>query len=416
LALWLPGIVAAAVGLAAGVWATVTIGKEEEAAPDPDTALEDLDERKDNAVLLLRQLEEQRDKMPRTQYEAERDRIERQAAEALRARQNLLDTKTSSATGAQSAADASQPAAVQPTATVGFLANRPQLRGMLWGAAIVGGAGLLYALVVSEGAPEAATGMQPSNPSNPGAAGPASTATAPRRSPEIESVLARLRQNPNDMAALVEGGRVLLRRMEISHARPFIDRALQLDPEHAESLVHYAVLLAAEGNRSEGVARLDALLSEHPDIADGWFYRGMFGMQDGDPQRMKESFARYLKLAPDGPMAAQVKGLLNGSAAPSSQAAARPAADPRGLWAAKCASCHGAEGRGDGPLGRALALPDMRSSAWQAAISDDRVRQAIRQGIVRTDGDRSRRMSAFPDLTDGQVEGLVELIRSWQGS
>jgi tetratricopeptide (TPR) repeat protein len=407
--IWIPGIVSAVVGLVAGLWTAIAVTRKETAAPDRDTALEDLEERKDNAVLLLRELEEQRDKLPTARYEAERAEIERQAVAALRARQELLVASPAAETGpAQEDAspEASRTADTERHGVVGYLASRPQLRGMLWGAAIVGVAALLYALVVDEGTPTTAAGMPPGSSSGAMAGG-----TQAPQSPELEAILGRLRQDPNDMDALVAGGHLLLQRMAVAQARPFIDRALQLDPEHLESLLHYAVLLAAEGNQAEGMSRLDGLLEKHPDLAEGWLFRGMFATQGGDGDLMRESFERYLKIAPDGQMAEQVKSLLAGESAPRTDA---PAAHNR-LWMAKCASCHGAQGSGDGRMGQGLSLPDMRTPSWQTGVTDDRIRQAIRKGVVRADGGRTRKMSAFRDLTDGQVEELVQLIRSWQG-
>jgi mono/diheme cytochrome c family protein len=51
------------------------------------------------------------------------------------------------------------------------------------------------------------------------------------------------------------------------------------------------------------------------------------------------------------------------------------------LWNVSCASCHGRGGRGDGasrPPG--ATMPDMATSAWQDARTDDAVATAIRDG------------------------------------
>lgn len=77
-----------------------------------------------------------------------------------------------------------------------------------------------------------------------------------------------------------------------------------------------------------------------------------------------------------------------------------------GLYAANCAACHGAEGRGGAALG--LANP-----TYLAIASDDVIRRAIAQGIPRTP------MPAFSQraggmLTDQQVEALVTgMRRQW---
>jgi cytochrome c oxidase cbb3-type subunit 3 len=78
--------------------------------------------------------------------------------------------------------------------------------------------------------------------------------------------------------------------------------------------------------------------------------------------------------------------------------------DFRGLYAANCAGCHGAEGRGGAALG--LANP-----TYLAIARDDVVRRAIAEGIPRTSMPAfSRRAGGM--LTDQQVEVLVTGMRA----
>jgi mono/diheme cytochrome c family protein len=51
------------------------------------------------------------------------------------------------------------------------------------------------------------------------------------------------------------------------------------------------------------------------------------------------------------------------------------------LWRVTCASCHGHQGRGDGPSRMPGAtLPDMTSAAWQSGITDEAILQVVREG------------------------------------
>jgi len=78
--------------------------------------------------------------------------------------------------------------------------------------------------------------------------------------------------------------------------------------------------------------------------------------------------------------------------------------DFRGLYAANCAGCHGAEGRGGAALG--LANP-----TYLAVASDDVIRRAIAKGIPHTPMPAfSRRAGGM--LTDQQVEVLVTGMRA----
>jgi mono/diheme cytochrome c family protein len=96
-------------------------------------------------------------------------------------------------------------------------------------------------------------------------------------------------------------------------------------------------------------------------------------------------------------------------------AAARPARPPvvaPPVFVEACASCHGDKGRGDGPAGRFLNPPprDFGDEEWQASITDDRLRQTIRQGGAAMG--LSPAMAPHPDLSSDQVEELIRYIRS----
>jgi cytochrome c oxidase cbb3-type subunit 3 len=72
-------------------------------------------------------------------------------------------------------------------------------------------------------------------------------------------------------------------------------------------------------------------------------------------------------------------------------------------WSRNCATCHGAEGRGDGPQGPMVRAPDLTRADWQGRITDDDIKQTIRNG--------RNSMPKF-DLPDGVVDGLVKRIRT----
>jgi cytochrome c553 len=81
----------------------------------------------------------------------------------------------------------------------------------------------------------------------------------------------------------------------------------------------------------------------------------------------------------------------------------------------KCATCHGDEGRGDGPAASNLKPRpiDFHSHNWQKSVSDNSITKAIVFG-GRSVG-LSGQMAPNPDLENepGIVEALVEKIRQW---
>jgi len=70
------------------------------------------------------------------------------------------------------------------------------------------------------------------------------------------------------------------------------------------------------------------------------------------------------------------------------------------LYAQNCAACHGS--KGDGGVGVPLDLPD-----FQYGVDDHFLTQTIRHGRP------GRVMPAFTELTDAEVDALVEHLRSW---
>ena len=98
-------------------------------------------------------------------------------------------------------------------------------------------------------------------------------------------------------------------------------------------------------------------------------------------------------------------------AAPSDPATGSPGGDPqaaaRALFQAQCASCHGAEGRGDGPMAAMFRPADLSDPALQSQRTDDELARAITNG--------KGRMPAFgAQLRPEAVPLLVGLIRSWR--
>ena len=85
------------------------------------------------------------------------------------------------------------------------------------------------------------------------------------------------------------------------------------------------------------------------------------------------------------------------------------------LFNERCVVCHGSEGKGNGPAAGALN-PKPRNytdSAWQATVTDDQLRKAIKLGGAAVG--KSPLMPASPDLDDKPevVEGLVRIVRKF---
>ena len=82
------------------------------------------------------------------------------------------------------------------------------------------------------------------------------------------------------------------------------------------------------------------------------------------------------------------------------------------LWNRKCATCHGADGKGQTVMGTKLNLPDMSDEGWQTKFDDARLKQSILEGKQSRDNP-NRGMGSFSErLTPEQVDALVGYVRS----
>jgi mono/diheme cytochrome c family protein len=90
-------------------------------------------------------------------------------------------------------------------------------------------------------------------------------------------------------------------------------------------------------------------------------------------------------------------------------------AKARDIFTERCATCHGADGRGNGPAAANLKPKpiDFHSQNWQKSVTDDSITKAIVFG-GRSVG-KSGQMAPNPDLENEPeiVAALVEKIRRW---
>ena len=85
------------------------------------------------------------------------------------------------------------------------------------------------------------------------------------------------------------------------------------------------------------------------------------------------------------------------------------AQDASAIYAQKCFSCHGAQGKGDGPAGKYLTPKPNDFAVSLKDKSDDWIAKSIKGGGVAVG--LSPVMPPFADLSDDQVKALVDYIK-----
>lgn len=84
------------------------------------------------------------------------------------------------------------------------------------------------------------------------------------------------------------------------------------------------------------------------------------------------------------------------------------AADAKENWEKSCAKCHGADGSGQTTMGKKLNAKDYTKADIQAALKDDAMIKAIKEGVKEGE---TTKMKAFSDLSDDEAKALVAYIR-----
>ena len=298
----IPGTIALVIG---SVSALLVLSKISRKASDTetDTPVLDLEEEVGHAVLMLRDLEHHKNRIDPSSYQAQKEKLEKEAADALRQRdaqvkamKEMKEHKVMS----------------QDKQSGGFLHSRPQLKGFLWGALVMSVGFGLYFSVSTQAVPRVAgAGMTGAQPEAPAAqARPAQGAP----NTEVQELLTKLKENPKDVDSMARLGRILLFQQLHNEAKMVTERALQIAPDHTGAQINQAMVAAGQGNAAAALTQLNAILERDAKSYDAWFFKGMLSMQSGDNDGMKKSFEQFVALAPDGPKKDRIKRMLSGGA------------------------------------------------------------------------------------------------------
>ena len=119
--------------------------------------------------------------------------------------------------------------------------------------------------------------------------------------------------------------------------------------------------------------------------------------------------------APEEPMDQPAAAKPEPAAAPSEPVAVKdPAVEAQEIFQARCVTCHGENGKGDGPGSAALNPKprDYTSPEWQKSVTDEHIAKVIVGGGTAVG--LSALMPPNPDLAAKPqvVEALVQVVRN----
>ena len=288
---WWPGIIALAVSLLCGLAFLLLQrrkgGTPSMAEPQRDGVQDDLDRRAQSLIEQLKELVADKHNLSPEQFEAEKSRLEREAAAALRARDEYRQKKKP---GKQGGAQAPAPGQAAPAPT-GFAAKNPQLVGALWGAGIVVFFGALGYLLVAEQRPRE-EGMEASGRVPPNSV-PPQQQMPPQEDAQLAEAKERLRNDPTDLEAAGFVSHEMIRNRQLDEAEKVTKRALAVDPFHIESRVHLGVLNAIRGDVAQAEQELLELANTWPGAQEALLFLGFINLQTGNRGKALEYFERF---------------------------------------------------------------------------------------------------------------------------
>jgi cytochrome c-type biogenesis protein CcmH len=295
---WAPGVLALALGLILGgalVW-WMRRSAAPGAAPvtEPLLDVRDLEERRDALFEQLRELDDTAAKRTPEQLARERYALELDAARVL---QRLAALEGAPAPKGVPAPGAASPSAAREQAPSGFLAERPALRGFLWGTASMGFVAALVFLVVQAATPrQEGEGVTGTTPQFGGGAA--------QEPPDAEEAALRaaVAKDPGDVEARLELARVCLGRQDMMGVWEQTQAVLQKEPGHPRALSYQALVRLAMGQSQVALDMLKDAVARAPDLLEPHLHLALVQLRLGQSKEaeatMVEAERRFPQQAP----------------------------------------------------------------------------------------------------------------------
>jgi tetratricopeptide (TPR) repeat protein len=118
---------------------------------------------------------------------------------------------------------------------------------------------------------------------------------------ELAAMRARLKANPDDIAALVALAGMYFDAGKFEQAAAYDKRALALDPGNPDVRTDYAAALHQTGHDLDALAQLDIVLARRPAFVQALFNRGVILGSIGRRTDAIAAFTHFIAVAPNDP-------------------------------------------------------------------------------------------------------------------
>jgi tetratricopeptide (TPR) repeat protein len=118
---------------------------------------------------------------------------------------------------------------------------------------------------------------------------------------ELTAMRARLKANPDDLAALVTLAGMYFDAGKFDQAAAYDKRALALDPGNPDVRTDYATALHQTGHDLDALAQLDTVLTQRPKFVQALYNRGVILASIGRRTDAAAAFTHFIAVAPNDP-------------------------------------------------------------------------------------------------------------------
>lgn len=128
---------------------------------------------------------------------------------------------------------------------------------------------------------------------------------------ELTTMRARLKANPNDLAALVTLAGMYADAGKFDQAEAYDKRALALDPGNPDVRTDYAGELHATGHDLDALAQLDVVLKARPSFVAALYQRGVILAAIGRRTDAVAALRRFIAAAPNDPRVPDARTMID---------------------------------------------------------------------------------------------------------
>jgi tetratricopeptide (TPR) repeat protein len=118
---------------------------------------------------------------------------------------------------------------------------------------------------------------------------------------ELTTMRARLKTNPNDLAALVALAGMYFDASKFDQAIVYDKRALTLDPGNPDVRTDYATALHQTGHDLDALTQLETVLAKRPAFVPALYNRGVVLVAIGRRTDAAAAFQKFINAAPNDP-------------------------------------------------------------------------------------------------------------------